>query len=176
MPLSHKATVLATAALFIPAWVVAIAGLGAITHECNQEQESGLDCARGLQYQWWGLFFELILVVAIYIIAMKDGIAASHSSINAFLAICTSVLMLTARDFMSSNNAFLMTYSAKRSAMNAGSAGFVMLCILNFILILLVGAAPSIPHTVEQPTPDYGKFKDTHTLPPIAPAMRQSVV
>lgn len=145
MAVNTRWVVLVIAVLTVAVWVVGIAGMAAITHDCH-ENISTSDCARGLQYEWWGLWFEFFLVIAIIVVALRDKLEANQLTLLTFLAIVTGVLMWSARSVMVVGS-YASLVSTVNSHKNTAAAGFVMVCISNFLLIILLGSVGRVVST-----------------------------
>lgn len=90
-----------------------------------------------LSPQWWAIWFELFVLLAFVIQHARAQLAAVSPALLTFLAIVTSVLMSAASDVLLS---LTDAASSIKSGLDAAAAGLVMLCVVNFLLIMLLGS------------------------------------
>lgn len=107
------------------AWIVAFAGSIAASQSINYFPK----------FTWWGLVFELIIVIAIPIAVFTAQLQAYRP----FLLCCTAIAFIYTSN--SVNN--LVYYSNSSTA--AASAGFIILSIGNFIWLFYLGTDDLTP-------------------------------
>lgn len=139
------------------AWVVALAGISEVTNDCyvsywgNGFYDTrsapgvltylGMNCVRGLQFQWWGVWFEFIVLVMIAAFAATKNLPAHQATLTGLLATVTAINMMNARIFMQTvSSNFVYEVSNRQSGLNVAAAGYVMFCTFNLMLVLLLGS------------------------------------
>lgn len=147
------------------AWVVALAGIATITDDCYDNYLgdgqylykgtstvlTGLNqnCVRGLQFQWWGVWFEFIVLVYALVYCFTNTLAQHQATLSGLLATVTAINMWNARVFMYQganasstefNIGFPYAVASRQSGLNTAAAGYVMFCTFNLMLLLLIGS------------------------------------
>lgn len=174
-----------TAVLAFVGWVVALVAMARLANGC--EDSFAWDCEKYLQAHWWALFFELFVLVAMGLLALTKSVDKARMLILVFLGMA-SVEMFDSADFLLQfedlNLSFVreLEKGAERAA-EAGAAGFIILTIANFAMMLMVGvqgiwSACKLRIRISQPqptgsTPPSGVVVG-FTQPPDAPLAVQS--
>lgn len=142
MAVNVRAVVLVWCAFAFLTWIVALAGMSAVTRDCYRALDND-NCVRGLQYEWWGVWFEFVMIIIIAAVAFMNRLEMHQLTLLTFIAILTSILTWSARSVMV-NGSYVDLVSNREAAKHTAAAGFVLLCIANFLLILLLGSAGRI--------------------------------
>jgi len=128
--------------LNIISFIVALGGLAANTKYCR-ENSNFTKCGSQYQLEWWSIFFEFFIMVIMLITCFANAFDKARQIYLTFLSISTVLLTLTAREFVTdffSDDTVASTY--KSAANDAAAAGSIMMCVFNFVLIIIVGLAP----------------------------------
>lgn len=148
---AYKSVVAGVVVAGFAAWVVALAGIATITADCYNNYLGdgnyvghpglGMNCVRGLQFQWWGVWFEFIVLAYILSVVFLKSLPAHQATLTALLATVTAINMLNARLFMDgSSSNYVYEVASRQSGLNVAAAGYVMFCTFNLILVLLLGS------------------------------------
>ncbi|ROT41080.1 high osmolarity signaling protein SHO1 [Sodiomyces alkalinus F11] len=84
-------------------------------------------------YAWWVLIYELILILGVFFVVAADTIQTYHAALSAYLAAGLAMLSVLINSIV---------YSSQ-GALQAASAGFILLAIVTFVWIFYFGSAPS---------------------------------
>ncbi|KAL2754096.1 hypothetical protein ACRALDRAFT_1056387 [Sodiomyces alcalophilus JCM 7366] len=84
-------------------------------------------------YAWWVLIYELILILGVFFVVASDTIQTYHAALSAYLAAGLAMLSVLINNIV---------YSSQ-GALQAASAGFILLAIVTFVWIFYFGSAPS---------------------------------
>lgn len=136
LSIAVRSAIIAFALFAFLAWIVGLAGMAALSHNCHKFDTWG-GCARSLQYEWWGIWFEFFLLIWVLVVSFSDKLYVNQLSLLTFLAICTMVLMWSARSCMVGFD-YISTIQGYAGPKNCAAAGFVMLCIFNFLIIFFL--------------------------------------
>lgn len=131
---------LASLALGITGFMIFLGGMASVTHQCYGHLK-GVECARGLQLEWFSGFFELSILLAFIVLLRRGRLLSALSPLYAFLSIASVTLMWTSRTMLT-RGSFSDLVSIDHSSLDAAAAGAVMMCTANFAVILLMGYAP----------------------------------
>ena len=96
-------------------------------------------CALNYQMQWWTLFFEGILLISLFVSVFFDTFDKGKPAITSMFIMCTTLLMYSSNQFIqaaASNYTGSIAFSGGQAANNAGAAGYVLLSIFNFCLLI----------------------------------------
>jgi len=102
-----------------------------------------VQCALKYQMQWWSLFFNGILLVALFVSVFFETFEKGRTAFVSFFVMSTTLLMYSANQFIndaSDNYHGSISLVGGAAANNAAAAGYVLLCIWNFCLLI---SAPS---------------------------------
>lgn len=138
-------------------WVIALGGIGATTYDCRQDN-SDSTCAKSYQWEWWSLWFEFFLLVALFISGFLDSYYKGRHVFTSYYLIATFCLMISAHNFLlvSMDGVLALNVkNVKQDAYTAAAAGFVMLSITNFALLIVLGLA-------EDPNSSYQTFQNSN--------------
>jgi hypothetical protein len=110
-----------------------------------------LQCALNYQMQWWTLFFEGILLISLFVSVFFEAFEKGKAAFTSFFVMCTTLLMISSNQFIKDAAAGYrgsIAVVGGQGANNAGAAGYVLLCIWNFCLLIILGyvrAGPANP-------------------------------
>lgn len=107
-----------------------------------------IQCGLNYQMQWWTLFFEGILLIALFVSVFFETFEKGKQAFTSFFIMCTTLLMYSSNQFIKDSAANFqgsVTFSGGQAANNAGAAGYVLLCIWNFCLLIILGYTPTRP-------------------------------
>lgn len=110
-----------------------------------------LQCALNYQMQWWTLFFEGILLISLFVSVFFESFEKGKAAFTSFFVMCTTLLMISSNQFIKDAAAGYrgsIAVVGGQGANNAGAAGYVLLCIWNFCLLIILGyvrAGPANP-------------------------------
>ncbi|WIA11053.1 hypothetical protein OEZ85_011205 [Tetradesmus obliquus] len=121
-------------------WVIALGGTGGATYSC-QTTNSYEYCAKTYQWEWWNLWFEFALLVALFITSfIEQAFKRGRLVFLAFFVMVTQGIMWSAHDFITTLVLGpIMLRDIGQDANNAATAGFVLLGMTNFVLIIVLG-------------------------------------
>eukprot|EP00798_Chlamydomonas_sp_ICE-L_P027704 gene27704-7346_t len=108
-------------------------------------------CAELFQLEWYSIFFELAILAAMLVTCCMDAFERGRYIYLSYLSIVTFLLSLTARNFIA--NSFKIggidLQDMRSDAYTATAAGAIMLCVVNFALIIFIGlgATTELPPT-----------------------------
>eukprot|EP00798_Chlamydomonas_sp_ICE-L_P014747 gene14747-20795_t len=122
------------------AWVIAFGGLIASTKFCDQVNKAGY-CGQLFQLEWYSIWFELAILLAMLFTCFHDSFERGRYIFLCYLSMATFFLTLTARDFISNSfkSGEINLANFHSDAYTATSAGTILLCIVNYMLIIFVG-------------------------------------
>ena len=107
----HPAGLLITLLSF-GAWVVALGGVGGATQNCvnggissatSATPGASVQCAKIYQWEWWGLWFEACLLVALFVSSFFEAFNRGKNVFISYYIMCTCVLMWGAHNFITSS-------------------------------------------------------------------------
>lgn len=113
-----------TVSFGIIAWIISLAGAAASTQ------------SNFPKYTWWGIFFELALIVAVFLLYLYN---------NVELYKFTLVGLVSVAFVYSTNSTNALIYNTDRAGNACCAAGNVLLSILNIIWIVYFGGHPELP-------------------------------
>mmetsp|Transcript_11391 Transcript_11391/g.24481 ORF Transcript_11391/g.24481 Transcript_11391/m.24481 type:complete len:178 (-) Transcript_11391:358-891(-) len=132
-------------------WIVALGGLSAVTYNCYHA-DTGSDetpasfCSRTYQLEWWSVWFEFFLLVVMLATCFLNAFERARFIYLTYLSLVTSLLTIASRNFITTT--FLLFKDSgsqfnykdtKQSSNNAAAAGTIMICIVNYALIIFIG-------------------------------------
>jgi hypothetical protein len=184
------------------AWVVALGGVGSATSNCASGlasnvapgQSVAVNCAKVYQWQWWGLWFEGCMLVAMFVAVFFEAFNKGKQIVISYLIMCTMILMQGSNYFITNSQLGTGNFSIKSKlqvrakgqefggkcnrtlrlpslhhscaasycphcacvltpawcrcflllqvANNAGAAGYTILAVFNFCLLIILGYEP----------------------------------
>jgi hypothetical protein len=94
-----------------------------------------------VQWEWWNLWFEFALLLALFITSFIDqAFKRGRLVFLAFFVMVTQGIMWSAHDFITSLVIGPINLrDIGQDAANAATAGFVLLGMTNFVLIIVLG-------------------------------------
>jgi hypothetical protein len=104
----HPAGLLITLLSF-GAWVVALGGVGGATQNCvnggytSTTSSQSVQCAKTYQWEWWGLWFEGCLLVALFVSAFFEAFNKGKQVFISYFILCTMTLMMGAHNFITTS-------------------------------------------------------------------------
>ena len=107
----HPAGLLITLLSF-GAWVVALGGVGGATQNCvnggisaatSATPGASVQCAKIYQWEWWGLWFEACLLVALFVSSFFEAFNRGKQVFISYYIMCTCVLMWGAHNFITNS-------------------------------------------------------------------------
>lgn len=132
MPLKINGNTIAVAvaAFGMIGWLIALAGVGASQSKCT-DLSGIIFCGKLLQSHWWAVWFNFFLLVAVFIMAVIQKLATHKLTMMALFTACVTLTMNGATAFLSSGSS---------SQQDAAAAGFVLLSMTNFLMIIIMGS------------------------------------
>eukprot|EP00199_Chlamydomonas_sp_CCMP681_P006463 CAMPEP_0119109164 /NCGR_PEP_ID=MMETSP1180-20130426/17495_1 /TAXON_ID=3052 ORGANISM="Chlamydomonas cf sp, Strain CCMP681" /NCGR_SAMPLE_ID=MMETSP1180 /ASSEMBLY_ACC=CAM_ASM_000741 /LENGTH=191 /DNA_ID=CAMNT_0007094881 /DNA_START=38 /DNA_END=613 /DNA_ORIENTATION=+ len=129
--------------LALACWVVMLGGLAASISFCKNNSnplDTIISCSQTYQQDWWTLFFELFLILVMLATCFLNIFPKARYVYLAYLSMTTALLTWTTRKFFteSFNQGWLSLDNTSR-AYDAAAVGAMLLCIVNFSLIIFVG-------------------------------------
>ena len=98
-------------------------------------------CAELFQLEWYSIFLELALLIAMLVTCFLDAFERGRYIYLSYLSMVTFFLSVMARNFIT--NSFkagaVNLANLNSDAYNAAAAGAVLLCIVNYALIIFIG-------------------------------------
>eukprot|EP00879_Flechtneria_rotunda_P008643 GHRR01009056.1.p1 GENE.GHRR01009056.1~~GHRR01009056.1.p1 ORF type:complete len:169 (+),score=45.54 GHRR01009056.1:161-667(+) len=121
-------------------FVIALGGLAAATYGC-QATNSYEFCAKTYQWEWWNVWFEFALLLALFITCfLEAAFKRGRLVFLAFFVLAAQGLMWSAHEFITQIQLGpINVRDVGQDAVNAASAGFVLLGLTNFALIIVLG-------------------------------------
>jgi hypothetical protein len=118
----HPAGLLITLLSF-GAWVVALGGVGGATQNCVNggyvgtaaTSSASVQCAKTYQWEWWGLWFEGCLLVALFVSAFFEAFTKGKQVFVSYFTLATMVLMWGAHNFITTSLVGTANFKAKDS-------------------------------------------------------------
>ena len=102
------------------AWVVALGGVGSATSNCASGYKSNdptssakVNCAKAYQWQWWGLWFEGCMLVAMFVAVFFESFNKGKQVVQSYLIMCTVVLMQSSNYFITNSQIGNGSFSIK---------------------------------------------------------------
>ncbi|KIZ07467.1 hypothetical protein MNEG_0477 [Monoraphidium neglectum] len=133
-------------------WIVTLAGVGAASYQCQTTQSYEL-CAKDYQWEWWSVWFEFALLLALFITCfLERSFKRGQIVFLAFFVLATMCVMLSAHNFIT--QVALGPINVRdigQDSVNAAAAGFVLLGITNFVLIIVLGKDFGVPQGMTNP-------------------------
>jgi hypothetical protein len=114
----HPAGLLITLLSF-GAWVVALGGVGGATQNCVNGGYVGaagspsVQCAKTYQWEWWGLWFEGCLLVALFVSAFFEAFNKGKQVFISYFILCTMTLMMGAHNFITTSLVGTVNFQVK---------------------------------------------------------------
>lgn len=180
--LTKKALIIAGCILALIGFLVALGGIAKLAADCATSS-TVTNCSQAQQYEWWGIWFNFFLVLAILALACY-GNFNWNTTMQAFLAACLSVTMFDARSALDRQAFGLGNLSTEldgpnvlgtQAAIDAAAAGFILMSIADFLLIIFLGIdaattvismqLPSLPARNKASTPTKGPPGSDDVLP-----------
>lgn len=122
-------------------WVVALGGLGASTFQCTQTQDYSI-CSKQYQWEWWTLWLEFFLLFALFISSFLESYNRGRMVFMAYFTMATVLSMQSAHNFIMNIKVTSLKVdftNPQTSATNAGAAGFIMVGVANFAILIVLG-------------------------------------
>lgn len=117
-------------------WLLALGGVGKLHDDCNVD-----NCSELFRASWWSIFFQLFVLIFTGLVVVTKSLESARIPVIAFLVLSTVELMDEAEKALQLSD---MTQTGlSESAINAAAAGFVLMSLFNFVLIVLLGVAVS---------------------------------
>jgi hypothetical protein len=114
-------------------WLIALAGISALQHQCAG------GCRSALGLGWWTVWLQFLVLIAAGL--FMAGYWAGRAALLTLLAIVTTLAMVMTNTFLDYSDDSYFTGSRA----NAAVAGFLVFSALNLILIALVGSEMEQP-------------------------------
>jgi hypothetical protein len=103
------------------AWVVALGGVGSATSNCASGlasnvapgQSVAVNCAKVYQWQWWGLWFEGCMLVAMFVAVFFEAFNKGKQIVISYLIMCTMILMQGSNYFITNSQLGTGNFSIK---------------------------------------------------------------
>lgn len=134
------------------AWIIAMGGLAATTADCKSQSSEDntvtfTSCAQAYQQDWWGIWFEFFLLVSMLSCAFIDAFDRARLIFLTYLSMVTILLTLTSTKFITEGFKYYTSpdtgattlKDVKFDGYGATATGTVLLCIINFALIIFTG-------------------------------------
>lgn len=123
-------------------WVVALGGLAATSKYCH-DVNSITFCSQQYQLEWWSIWFEFFLLLIMLATCFLSAFERARFIYLTYLSLVTSLLTIMCRNFITNsfntNGGAFDIKDYKQSAYNAAAAGGILLCIVNYALIIFIG-------------------------------------
>lgn len=121
-------------------WMLALTGLSKIQETCDSQIDFGFDtCTSLLRQSWWSMCFQLGVLVGICVVLLTRKLGRVRPPVVAFLGMSTMKLMTETElmlDVMEAESGVPEEHA------ETAFVGFVLMCILNFVLIMTLGMSP----------------------------------
>ena len=134
-------------------WVVALGGCGAVSYQCQQNYHDTYQCSQAYQWEWWSLWLEFFLLLALFISSFLESYNRGRMVFLAYFTMATVLTMWSAHNFINTSFAGRVPFdihNQTQTAVNAGAAGFVLVSIANFC-ILIVRRRPLVFNASRRP-------------------------
>lgn len=115
-------------------WIVALGGVGKLDDECDDETDDL--CSNQFRPHWWTLSYELIVLLVLAGLALKKAVGKARLVLLVFLGLVAVRTNDAADAFITLSDSL---EDDEQDAAEAASAGFVILTMVNFSLIVVVG-------------------------------------
>lgn len=127
-------------------WIILMAGMSATTAQC-QKSDVLSNCANQYQQEWWAVWFEFFLLVAMISCAFINAFDKARLIFLTYLAMVTVLLTEAATYFTKKTVSYYQDPTTGSTtiqdvtfdAYGAAAAGAVLCSIANFALIIFVG-------------------------------------
>lgn len=120
-------------------WMLAITGLGKMQRSCDSQIDFGFDtCTSLLRQSWWTIAFQTFVLSGICGVLFVRKLDVYKSPIVAFLVMSTMKLMQEAELMLDVVEA---EAGVPEGHGETAFVGFVLMCILNFVLIIALGSS-----------------------------------
>lgn len=92
------------------------------------------------RWEWWSLWFEFALLVALFVCCfLEQAFKRGQLVFLAYFVLCTGCVLLSAHNFITNIDVGPVNVKdLRQDAVNAASAGFVLVGIANFALIIVL--------------------------------------